>query len=532
MPNVTLSPAAARTLIARGYQRVSHDKSGRMASTDAQHRDHAVAADERGWQLGDPYVESGAMSASRYSRKIREGFAGLIADLAGGRFGADILILWEASRASRQSGEWLPLMKALESAGVLLFICADERLYDLAVPRDRKSLRDSASDSEYESDKTSIRVRRGNRDVMGRGNPHGRVLRGYVRRYRIADSTPLADGEYTLNSDKNKIARQVEDPEVGPVIRLIFACVKAGDSLRNIDRALRGEGSKTGGKFGMSARLAAAADLYAGSEAPGGPWSPTGIRDLVTNPTYAGRRRHDPAYRGAHQPAVVLAELPRGNWPALVSDEDWTAVAAIVRNPGRLAAPTRSRQPKHLVSTIATCAKCGSDMTCRVRNGRMVYQCRLHGCTIATAAEVDALVTDEAIGILSDASVYARLQPAPDGTDLALARLSRDEAQRELDDLTAALIGGRISAVMAGAAEAGITARRSAAAARVAELEAPAGLDVLGLAPGADIAARWNAAPLAAQRAVLRVLFAAITVRPTGRGVTVPTDERIEFTRR
>jgi DNA invertase Pin-like site-specific DNA recombinase len=103
-------------MIAREYLRVSLDKSGRERSITEQHAENEAEAAERGWSLGEPYADVG--SASRYASKARGDYAALIADLQAGRFGADVLILWESSRGSRRASEWL----------LLIELCAERRV--------------------------------------------------------------------------------------------------------------------------------------------------------------------------------------------------------------------------------------------------------------------------------------------------------------------------------------------------------------------------------------------------------------------
>ncbi len=91
---------------ARDYLRVSLDRSGRARSLEEQHADHQRAAEEYGWVLdGDSYRDT-SVSASRYSRKVRDDFNRLITDLEHDRFGAQVLMIWESSRGSRRVGEW------------------------------------------------------------------------------------------------------------------------------------------------------------------------------------------------------------------------------------------------------------------------------------------------------------------------------------------------------------------------------------------------------------------------------------------
>ncbi len=83
-----------------------------------------------------------------------------MADLESDTFGADVLVLWESSRGSRKVGEWVTLIDWCEMRGVKIFVTTHERTYDPANGRDRRTLIEDATDSEYESYKVHKRVAR------------------------------------------------------------------------------------------------------------------------------------------------------------------------------------------------------------------------------------------------------------------------------------------------------------------------------------------------------------------------------------
>ena len=78
---------------AREYLRVSLDRSGRARSLEEQHADHVRVAGERGWTLVAESYRDESVSASRYSRKARDGFDALIEDLECDGFGAQVLLM-------------------------------------------------------------------------------------------------------------------------------------------------------------------------------------------------------------------------------------------------------------------------------------------------------------------------------------------------------------------------------------------------------------------------------------------------------
>jgi DNA invertase Pin-like site-specific DNA recombinase len=131
------------------------DRSGRQRSIEEQHNENQQAADDCGVILGEPY-EDKSISASRYSRKAREGFPRLLADLEHGRFRADELWLWESSRGSRRVGEWVTLIELCEQRQVKIRVTTHNRTYDPS--NGRSSLAAGGCGGfEYESGKISAR---------------------------------------------------------------------------------------------------------------------------------------------------------------------------------------------------------------------------------------------------------------------------------------------------------------------------------------------------------------------------------------
>jgi site-specific DNA recombinase len=122
---------------AREYLRVSLDRSGRARSLEEQHADHVRVCGEQGWVLDEQAYRDESVSASRYSRKARGGFEALIQDLEHGRFGAQVLMIWESSRGSCRVGEWVSLLELCEQRSVNIFVTTHGRVYDPGNGRDR-----------------------------------------------------------------------------------------------------------------------------------------------------------------------------------------------------------------------------------------------------------------------------------------------------------------------------------------------------------------------------------------------------------
>lgn len=495
-------------LQAREYLRVSSDKGGELRSVDEQHTDNERAADRENWTLGAPYVEPGAVSASRYSRKARPGFDALTADLKSGLFGADVLILWESSRGSRRLSEWAGVLELLEDHGVLVHVTSHGRTYDLSRPRDRRSLQEDGTDAEYESGKISERVTRAMNANAEKGHPHGRCPYGYRRTYSVtAAGKRIVEGQYP-------------EPGEAAVVAGIYTALAELRSLRSIAASLneRGVPSPSGGQ-----------------------WTPFKVRFLALNSAYAGLRSHRPGARKAQR--VELGTLTEGNWPAIVTKEQFYAVHALLTDPKRTT--LRPGRARHLLSLIACCDICGGPLAVAYRGGggkaagyssRRSYECRDKNCVRIDADGLDTYVTEVMLAYLASDEVITQLRkPGEDDGQLARVRDDLASARAELSALQTALGTGRLSVATAMAAEPGILARIGALEAAERELTMPPALVVIP--PGKDVAQRWEKAEVHARRQVARMLLSPAVLgtlrvkRSVWRGHIVPAAERAVWSR-
>ncbi len=425
--------------LAREYLRVSTDKSGRGASVAQQHDENQRAAESRGWRLLPPYSEPEAVSASRYSRKAREAFGDLLEDIESGSFGADVLVLWEASRGSRRTGEWVDLIDVCASRDVRIHVTSHGRTYDPTNPRDRRTLLEDAVDSEYESAKLSGRVSRALAANASAGRPHGQIPYGYRRVY---------------DDRSGALIRQEPDPATAPNIAELFARVRAGDSLRSIERdwAARGIVNKSGRPFG-SAHL----------------------RSLLDVRAYAGDRVHG-------------NQVHAGDWEPIVERDTWQAVRAILSDPAR-----RTNRPGrgiYKVSMIARCGVCEGPMAGDAKvDGRRrtepVYRCRNNHVTVPLAS-LDQHVEEVVSAYLSRPEIRTALSAAAvESGELQAARNRVARLKGELDDLYERGASGQISPAGVAAMEPGLLGRLSGAQADLEALQTPSALvGILGRESG------------------------------------------------
>lgn len=310
-----------KPLIVREYLRVSKDSKQTGKSPDQQHDENVKAFRSQGWTLHpDPPYRDTDRSASRFARMVREDFKRLISDLENDSFGADILAIWESSRGSRRVGEWVDLVDLCKQRKVRIWVTTHGRLYDPANARDRRSLLEDAVDAEYESDKSSERIRRDVRAAAEAGKPHGKNIYGYQRVY------DQQTGEL----------RSVEPhPVQAPIVQEAAQRILRGESFYEVAKSLN--------ERGIEPRRPTRKDHRKDVG-----WTAPAVKQMLTMPAYAGKRQHREEIIG------------NAMWPALIDFETWLKLQTVMSPPERKR--TNDWPAKHLLSGIATCGVCGAPL--------------------------------------------------------------------------------------------------------------------------------------------------------------------------
>jgi DNA invertase Pin-like site-specific DNA recombinase len=476
------------------YQRVSDDKAGQSRSVAQQDAAGQAAASRYGWKVVKIYSEAGSASASRYARRDRPKWEQLRSDVRAGRL--DIVILWEPSRGSRKLADWSEFLDDCRAAHCKVYVTAYDHLYDLENARDWRSLAEDGIDSGFESEKNSLRSKRGHAGAVAEGKPMGRIPYGYARRY-----DPVT-----------RQAEQYPNPDTAPVVREVIGRIAASEPVSKIVAGLSGRGipSPTGRER----------------------WARSSVTALVLNGVvYIGKRRHNGG------------PLLDGNWPALVDEDVYWAAVNVLRDPARKSAAdgrggVRPGAAKWLLSYVARCGKCGAplNVTSRIVRRERVhyYRCSSSrgGCAVAPVEWMDSLVTAAIVRWCARPGVYEAITGGDDREAVA----AREEAAAErarLADFEAQAVAGSIRPESFARIAAGIEGRIAELEQRATHLTAPPALrDLLAATPRdagreareADIADRWAEMPLASRRHVVSVL-AKPTLRPSGRKPGVVLDE-------
>ncbi|ADU07183.1 Resolvase domain protein [Micromonospora sp. L5] len=429
------------------YARKSTADQGRsIASQEDECR--LTAADER-WTVGRVFADDDR-SASRYAKRERADYAALLDHLRSGA--CEMLMLWEASRGSRELGEWVAFLDVCRKRGTLVHIVTHRRTYDVRNRRDWRTLVDEGVDAADESERIAERTQRGKRAAAQKGLPAGQLLYGYRRIY----------------DDRGNYVEQVEHPEQAAVIREAAACIAAGETLGSIARRLteRGIPSPRGGK-----------------------WDGSHLGRLVMNPAFIARRIH----RGE--------DVGPAAWPAILDAETYRVVCERLRDPSRRT--QRGTALKWLLAGVPVCYACEGKMGTFKGNALRRYTCR--GCkrTAIKADPLDEFVTEHVLARLRRPDADRLFAPPVDDGKLTEAREAEAALRLRLDSFYDQAAAGKLTADGLAKLEARLNPEIEAAAERVRRLSTPPVLR--GLA-GIDVPGRWETLAITTKRDVVMAI--------------------------
>lgn len=298
-------------------------------------------------------------------------------------------------------------------------------------------------------------------------------------------------------------------PAEAEAVKAAFAQILSGGSLRSI------------------AKQWTEADLLTDRQRKTGKtWRFTSVADVLKNPRYAGIRD----YYGVEYKA---------QWPALVTEDVYRAVYAILTDPNRR--PTGSYGVA-LLSTVALCGVCGSHVFSggghlRGKNAAEGKRYRTYTCAAnpsrhirRKADQIDDLVVSLVIGRLSapDAVTLFTRRNKVDLPALVTERTAIGERQRILAEQFA---DGTMTPAMLKAATERLAAKLRQVDAQITEASRQSAIQPLVTAD--DVTEAWNALDVDRKRAVISELFEVVELLPVGRGTRIfrPESVRIEWRR-
>lgn len=388
------------------------------------------------------------------------------------------MLAWHEDRLHRSPRELEDYIDACEPRKVPTHFAQAGEL-DLATASGRMTARIRGAVTRAESEHKSERIRRAQAQAAQAGKWLGGAL-------------PFG---WNVNDDGSATVNRREARE----IRNACAALLAGASLGSIVADLNGRGITT---------------------STGRPWNYTSLRQVLTRPRNAGLSSLNGEIVG------------RTTWPAIVTEDTWRAVSAMLEDPSRRR--STSNRAKWLLAGIAQCGACGAPLkSATVASNRAkgttrtVYRCPTpgRGHVARSAVDLDEHVTGVVLGLLGrhDFTPTLATSSAPDAEALRVDAVAIRSSMGEAADLFAA---GSITGAQLAKITKGLQDRlddTEAAMARAARGSA--------LAPftGRDPAKVWKGLAIDRRRAVVRELMT-VTVLASGRRGNVydPNLTRIE----
>jgi DNA invertase Pin-like site-specific DNA recombinase len=435
------------------YCRISQARDGTEAGVERQEADCRALAAERGWDVAEVFIDN---DVSAFSGKRRPAFEAMLTAIKAGA--ASVIVTYAADRLYRRNADLERLVTQLTGVDVVTVRSGD---IDLSTADGRATARILGTMAARESEKTAERVRRAKAAKAAAGAPAG-----HQRAYGFEpDGVTIREAEAAH-------------------LRAAFAAVAEGQSLRSVARAMNAAGSR---------------------RPRGAEWNGSAVRQTLLKPRYAGLRQHGEDATG--RPVIA----GKAAWPAIVDEDTFHLVGAILTNPGRRT--TVGRPPTSLLAGTLKCTRCGVGLNAarvKTKTGdkRAVYACRRCG-RLRGRDDLDAVVSGVVLARLEAGGVV----PATPPEAASAAQIEAHALRAQLDAYAEA------AATMPPAAYAAATSK---IAARLAEAEAMIAATAQHRTVatiGADVGAGWEAADVDTRRAIVQELLERIDVEAGARGL-------------
>ncbi len=445
------------------YVRISSDPNGQRLGVTRQLAECRTKARALGWKVAGVYEDN---DVSATGTKPRPAYQKMLSDLEAGR--CDAVVVWDLDRLTRRPIEVEHFIDLADRRHVALASVGGD--VDLATDNGRLFARIKGAVARSEVERKSARQRSSNDQRAASGLPSGgRRAFGYERGGVVVDEVEAAE------------------------VRKAASSLLAGGSLRGIVADMNARGVPT---------------------TTGGPWRPTELRRLLSNPRYAGLR--------VHRGEVVGP----GAWPAILDEDTYRAVVAVLTDPRRhKAGPPR----RYLLSGLATCSVCGGRVfgVTEKHKTASLYRCESRAHVSRQVDDVDALVVKVVLRTLTEPDVVELLTD-PRSTDEAQELRGEEQGLRaRLDGLAESFAAGEIDRAQLRAGTERLRARLELVSNALAEFaRTPVLTDLL---TSGDVEQTWAGMDLDRQRAVIDALVT-IKLHPPGRGARTFDPRTVEIT--
>lgn len=427
-----------------------------------QKEDCLKRAKERGWDVAEVLVDND-ISAS--GKRKRPGFEAMLQAVESG--GVQVVVAWDLTRLQRNRRDEVRLYELCQRKGAQLSLVNGADL-DFSTAAGRYVADSLGSVARLEIEMKSDRQQRAQIQAAEQGRRvGGRRPFGYE-----------ADG-------------MTVRPDEAAAVAAAYDSVLFGVSLREVARSWNSQGFTTG-----------QARWKPGHEGEPSLWRPDSVRAVLRNPRNIAKRVHK---------GQIVADA---QWPAIVTEERFEAVASMLKNRARTAQPSG----RQLLSGLALCGVCGATVHAggAPRPGVRNYRCSASTGHFSRRAEpVEGYIESLIVGVLSRPDAVRLLEDDTRPDSKAL----RTEAMGIRERLDALAVDFAEDTITASQMRAGTARLRT----RLGEIDAAladAGrVDVLGpLIGSGKVQDVWDSLTTSRKRAVLETLMT-VVIFPPGRGV-------------
>ena len=443
------------------YLRQSQDRFGDEMAVTRQREDCLKLCQGRGWTPTE-YLDN---DVSASTGKPRPAYLRMIADIKADK--VDAVVAWDADRLHRRPIELEAFIDLADQKHLALATWGGD--FDLSTPTGRGNARMKGVFARMEMEQKSARQKRAAKQQAENGKPWwAQRPFGYT-----ADPDPV--GRWT---SKNPIRLH---PVESPLVKAAYEAVMTGTALY---------------------RVAAEWNEAGVTRPTGGPWRGSTVRVLLLAGRNAGLREHLGKVIGA------------GDWPAIVDEQLWRGVSALLSDPKRGGRAPRGRT--RLLSGIARCGECKHTLGGGITrtSGTLTYVCKECGQVSRAAAPIDAMVIEAVVARLSreDAVELTRRDDAPDADEL---RTRREALRAQQVAAARDFTEGETSYQFAATVDRQLRQQIEAIDAQLTDAAKAHVFD--GLIGVDDVDAAFDALDLGRQRAVVNALVT-VVVRRAGRG--------------
>lgn len=352
------------------YTRASLDRTGEGKSNARQKEEAERLCTYKRWEV--VAVEED-ISISAYTEKERPAWLRVLSMIEAGE--VDVVVAFHLDRLTRNMADLEKLILLCEKHGVSVATATGD--IDLTNDTGRMVARILAAVARQEVERKAARQRLAHVQRRAEGRPWAAVkMLGYER-----------DGS-VIEGEAEAIREAMKD-----VLE---------------DRASLAELGRRWHERGLSSP-------YKSEDKP---WSPRGVKKVLTNPRLAGLITYEGEVLG------------KGNWKPIVDETTMTTVVAKLSAPDRMVGKAKAgRHATNLLTGIMRCAKCDSTLRAGSARGKPTYVCGKWHVSVPRE-EADALVRSSfaaAVAVTSPGSILGANRVEVDGEAVAeeLGRLRR-----------------------------------------------------------------------------------------------------------